>query len=308
MTTDVTDITNDDNFHVVLNSQVHISSVETLSNGHFTTQQKQLIDHMMLASQWMIAPEKALLTVNITTQRGVRTCVNPTLSRLYPMNDRLLRFTQLPHYMFTDTLVSGTKSSWGNKYSQVFTAPYGWTCAFPMKRKGNAHEALSLLFHRNGIPPAMVIDGSKEQMLGDFMRKLKEADCHLQQTEPYSPWMNAAESAVRELKRGVSQKIWTRSPKVLWDHCIELEALIRSHLVTMIYVTNGQVPEMIMTGTTADISHISEFGWYDWVMFWDNTPTFPEDSIVLGRYLGPATDVGGMMTAKILKENGQFVY
>ncbi len=63
-----------------------------------------------------------------------------------------------------------------------------------------------------------------------------------------------------------------------------------------------------MTGTTADISHISEFGWYDWVMFRDNTPTFPDDNIVLGRYLGPATDVGGMMTAKILKENGQFVY
>jgi hypothetical protein len=102
--------------------------------------------------------------------------------------------------------------------------------------------------------------------------------------------------------------IWTRSPKALCDHCIELEALIRLISVNMIYATNGQVPETIMTGTTADISHISEFGWYDWVMFRDNTPTFPEDNIVLGQYLGPATDVGGMMTAKILKENGQFIY
>jgi hypothetical protein len=104
--------------------------------------------------------------------------------------------------------------------------------------------------------------------------------------------MNAAESAIRELKRGVSRKmIWTRSPKVLWDHCIELEALIHSHSVNTIYTTNGQVPETIMTGTTADISHISEFGWYDWVMFRDNTLAFPEDNIVLRRYLGPATDV-----------------
>jgi hypothetical protein len=99
--------------------------------------------------------------------------------------------------------------------------------------------------------------------------------------------MNAAESAIWELKRGVSRKmIWTRSPKVLWGHCIELEALIRSHSANSIYETNGQVPEMIMTGTTADISHISEFGWYDWVMFWDNTPTFPKDNIVLGNTLG----------------------
>jgi hypothetical protein len=185
--------------------------------------------------------------------------------------------------MFTDTLVAGTKSSQGNKYSQVFTAPYGWTRAFSMKRKGDAHEALSLLFHRDGVPPAMVMDSSKEQTLGDFRRKLKEADCHLRQTEPYSPWMNAAKSAIRELKRGVSRKmIRTRSPKVLWDHCIELEALICSHSVNTIYTMNGQVPETIMTGTTADISHISEFGWYDWVMFWDNTLAFPEDNIVLG--------------------------
>ena len=102
--------------------------------------------------------------------------------------------------------------------------------------------------------------------------------------------------------------IQTRLPKVLWDHCIELEALIQSHSVNTIYATNGQVPEMIMTGTTADISHISEFGWYGWVMFRDNTLTFPKDNIVLGQYLGQAIDVGGMMTAKILKENGQLVY
>ena len=151
----------------------------------------------------MIAPEKALQTVNVMTQWGVRTCVNPTLSRRYPTNDRLLRLTQLPHHMFTDTLVAGTKSSRGNKYSQVFTAPYGWTRAFPMKRKGDAHEALSLLFHRDGVPPAMVMDGSKEQTLGDFRRKLKEADCHLRQTKPYSPWMNAAESEQGREVRGL---------------------------------------------------------------------------------------------------------
>jgi hypothetical protein len=154
----------------------------------------------------------------------------------------------------------------------------------------------------------MILDGSKEQTLGEFRRKLKEADCHLRQTEPYSPWQQAAEGAIRELKRGISRKMTgTGSPKVLWDHCLELEALIRSNSVNGIYETNGQVPETIMKGSTANISHISEYKWYDWVMFRDNLPTFPDDKLILGRYLGPATDVGSMMTAKILKENGQFV-
>ncbi len=72
-------------------------------------------------------------------------------------------------------------------------------------------------------------------------------------------------------------------------------------------MTNGEVPETIMTDSTANISHICEFGWYDWVMFRDNLPTFPYNKLILGRYLGPATNVGSALTAKIIKLNGQNV-
>ncbi len=73
-------------------------------------------------------------------------------------------------------------------------------------------------------------------------------------------------------------------------------------------MTNDKVPETIMTGSTADISHICEFAWFDWIMFRDNIPMFPEDKLILGRYLGPATDVGSALTTKILKSNRQVVY
>ena len=69
-------------------------------------------------------------------------------------------------------------------------------------------------------------------------------------------------------------------------------------------MTAGQVPETIMTRDTADISRICQFGWYDWVMYYDHT-TFPDDKALLGQYLGPAIDVGLMLTAKILKPNRQ---
>ena len=72
-------------------------------------------------------------------------------------------------------------------------------------------------------------------------------------------------------------------------------------------MTAGQVPETIMTGNTANISHIAEFGWYDWAMFQDNKPSFPDDKLILGHYLGPAIDSGLALTAKILKSNGVFV-
>jgi hypothetical protein len=94
-----------------------------------------------------------------------------------------------------------------------------------MTRKDEARGTLSLLFHCDGVPPTMVFDGSKEQCKEDFKRKLCKADCHARQTELYSPWQQAAEGCIHELKRGVSHKmIKTGPPRVLWDHCIELEA------------------------------------------------------------------------------------
>jgi hypothetical protein len=70
--------------------------------------------------------------------------------------------------------------------------------------------------------------------------------------------------------------------------------------------------EISMSGyshsSTADISHICEFAWFDWVMLRDNIPTFPDHKLILGHYLLPATDVGLALTAKILKSNGQVVY
>jgi hypothetical protein len=171
----------------------------------------------------------------------------------------MLRYRRLPHQVFSDTMFTGTTSQRGNKCTQIFATPFGWCRAHPIKRKGEAHEALSLLFHRNGVSPSMVLDGSKEQTLSNFRCKLREADCHLRQTDPYSPWMQAAEGAIRELKRGVSRKmIWMGSPKTLWDHCLELEALICSNSANGIYETNVQVPETMRTGSTANISHIGE--------------------------------------------------
>jgi hypothetical protein len=101
--------------------------------------------------------------------------------------------------------------------------------------------------------------------------------------------------------------IKTGSPKSLWNHCLELEAYVRSCTSNDIYMTAGQVPETIMTGNTADISHIAEFGWYDCVMFRDNELSYPDDKLILGRYLGPAIETGPALMAKILKLNGVFV-
>ena len=56
-----------------------------------------------------------------------------------------------------------------------------------------------------------------------------------------------------------------------------------------------------MSGETADISEFAEHGWYNWIKFRDTTVAYPEIKLVLGRYLGPSTDIGPSVTVKIIK-------
>ncbi len=92
-----------------------------------------------------------------------------------------------------------------------------------LKHTPHSLAGLSLLIHCDSVPPTMVFDGSKEQCKGDFKRKLRKTDCHARQTEPYSPWQQAAKGCIRELKHVVSRNvIKIGSPRLLWDHCIEL--------------------------------------------------------------------------------------
>ena len=100
----------------------------------------------------------------------------------------------------------------------------------------------------------------------------------------------------------------SKAPQKLWDHCLELEAYIRSHTALDLYELQGQVPETILSGQTADISPFVECKWYEFVRWYDIKAQFPQPREKYGRWLGPSLDVGPAMTAKILKENGQVLH
>ncbi len=168
LTTDQADITDDENFYDILASHVQISSIETSRNGHSCLRKTAPIDPQTLAAHWMISPERAKPIIVMTMQRGVRTCLNPTLSLRFLTNDHMLWYKRVLHTMFSDTLFAGSVLQQGNKMAQAYAMSFGWARAHPMKRKGDAHETLSLVFQCNGVPPTMVTDDSKEQTKGEF--------------------------------------------------------------------------------------------------------------------------------------------
>jgi hypothetical protein len=244
-----------------MKSHVHISEV-IMSSLTADMRDGGGVDAATLAKNFGIGIEAAKRTRLVTTQRGVKRIVHPSLSVRFRTNDRQLRYRRLPVTCFTDKMFSNSKSRQGNKEAQVCCTANGWTRAFPMSKEKDAHEALSLLFHRDGVPNVMVMDGAKAQIQGDFRRKLREAGCHIKQTEPHTPKSNAEEGSIREPKRGVGREmVRSGSPKRLWDDCLVREAYVRSSTVLDIFSLKGQVPDTIVKGQTSDISPLAEYAW-----------------------------------------------
>ncbi len=147
----------------------------------------------------------------------------------------------------------------------------------------------------------------KEMQKGKFAQKCRDAGTDLRQLEPFTPWANAAEREIKELKRGAGRKlISSKCPKRFWDYCLEFESYIRSHTARDIFKLDGRVPEALVSGETPDISEYCDFAWYQLVMYWHGgNAKFPEEPSRLGRYLGPSIGVGPAQTAGILIANGE---
>ena len=262
-----------------------------------------------LSRLWGIGLQTAKKTIQVTTQKGIKSVAFPNVERRWPTGDRPLRYRRLHHKVFHDTLKSNIVLLRVNKCSEMYATDFGWSRNFPMSKESDVHETLDLFLSRYGIPEALVSDGAKSYLGGKFRKKAREAGCYCKVTDPYSPWQNRAEGEIREVKRLAGRwMVRKRSPKRLWDHCLELASLVRSHIAHDMYKLDGEVPETIMMGQTADISFICEFGWYDWVFYNESQAHFPDDKVCLGRYLGPTDpEVGSVLTAKILKSNGEVI-
>jgi hypothetical protein len=270
---------------------------------------KNRVDGAVLARNWGIGLEAAAKTVQVTTQRGARTTLHPSLTRRAKTNDRHIRYRRLSRNIYGDLLESKVKSLRGNKYAHIFAADNGWCRAFGLKKKSEAPEALSILFARDGVPPAMITDGGRELISDEYKKLCRDAGSEHRQTLPRSQWQNTAEGSIRELKKETGRAmIATGTPKRLWDDCLEYRAYVRSNTALNIFDLDGQVPETIMTGQQADISPWCDFQWYQWVKYFDERASFPEDQQVLGKYCGPSPGVGTRMTAKLLTKDGNFFH
>lgn len=94
---------------------------------------------------------------------------------------------------------------------------------------------------------------------------------------------------------------------VLWCYCLERRASIINSTTRVNTLLQGQTPHSKLTGQPTDISHICEFGWYEWVVYRVEGAQFPANHQRLGRTLGPSSNAGSVMSHWVLTVTGDIM-
>ena len=127
--------------------------------------------------------EEATATVLATTQRLVRSLLEPTLNRRYKTNDRMLLYFRIQTDMFMDIYFASKKfgpSRRGYTYAQLFVTDFGWCKVKPMKLHTELPLVLKSVFKEDGVPEKMIYDGAPEQVSGEAARLFQLTDCNIQ--------------------------------------------------------------------------------------------------------------------------------
>jgi len=292
-----------DNFIQRLEASVRISSMNIDSKR----KRKGFVSSIDLAKRWHVGLDAAKRTLDRTTQLAVRDFTLTQGGRRLKPTAYQLKHRRLNTPMYTDTMFAKTKSLRQNTCAQIYATDFQWSKVYPLRSKADAHLSLDSLFSRVGIPKRMIPDNAPELVQGDFKRKLLRASVDIKPVEAYSPNQNLAETCIRELKRTYRKLMKsTNCPAILWDFAFEYVADVRAHTAHPLHALQGDVPQTVLLGDTADISHLCEFGFYDFI--WYITPADQNLEVkLLGRYLGPSHDVGEAMCAYVLTSKGQVV-
>ena len=252
-----------------------------------------------LAKLWRIDEDTAAKTIDITSQRSVRTD-NPKLSRNYGTNDRMLRYKHLKHHFFMDTLFATSKadkSSRGNTCAQLFVTDKGFVYIVPMTKESDVLQAVKQFVKTIGAPDAIICDAARAQKSDKVRQFCSDDGTTLRILEENTPFANKAELYVGIIKEAVRKDMKEAgSSLVFWDYCIERRARINNLTAKNVFSLHGTSPHTDLTGEEGDISALCQFKWYDWCYFRKNRERFPFNREVLGRVLGPSTGEGNEMS------------
>ena len=164
---------------------------------------KSFVDPDSLSDKWLIGRQQAQQTIQVTTQRGIRSAVLP-LSRRYRA-DRFYQRKRLDGHFYTDTYYARSKSLHGNTCAQIFANKEQFVKAYPMTTKRDAGKALRTFIQEYGVPTYLTFDGAPEQVGENtlFMEQIRKNGIDYHKSAPGCPNQNSAEGVIRIKKKMV---------------------------------------------------------------------------------------------------------
>jgi hypothetical protein len=287
------------------NKELHSYDDDYRSISAMNTAQKQKLTPEQLSKLWNIGLKTARRTLLATTHQCVKT--TGQLTRRFRTDKAHLRYKRLStrHGRFyVDTLFSKVKSIRGFTCGNLYTNSLGFRKFFPLETESQTPKTLQSFITLVGLPPHIHADNAKVFTDGDFGAKCTKYGIHQTFTEPHSPWMNRAETGIREVK-SYGRKLMAESnaPIRLWCFAYEHAADIMCLLATGLYDLKGRTPYEHVLQYTPDISEYVVFKWFQWAYYWDHLSKEKK----LCRWLGSSQNVGQAMCYNILIDTGRHI-
>jgi len=291
-------------------SKITAETIENIKSNRqigatLTSERRSDVDATTVSQRLGISHHLSAATLKCTTQKASRHITEP-FTRRVKTRQSALRYPRLNDYLYSDTMFSDVVSKpRQNACAQLFVTSKRYATVYPMRTKGQAGEKLNQFITSTGVPLGLITDGAKEETLGQWDEVRKKFLLTQRITEPHSPWQNKAESEIGAIKshhrRLMDRK---RVPEELWDYGLEYTADLRRFIARP--ELDYRTPYEVLTGDTSDISDYLNFEFYQWVKVYDPV-AFPGTREYLGRWLGPAHNVGQALCYYVLKENGQVI-
>ena len=115
-------------------------------------------------------------------------------------------------------------------------------------------------------------------------------------TEPHTPQQNRTELEIRDTK--------DHYRRIIWHFGITYTTDVRQVIARPNLDYRSAIE--VLTGNSPDISNFLDFGFYQWIKYFDPA-AFPSSREILGRWLGYAHGVGQALCYYVLKDNGQVI-
>lgn len=251
------------------------------------------------------------------TRQLVKHSDDPTLSRQFTTNDRMLRYPRINEYFFMDVFFATTMnkrqkgdgtSKRGNTCMALFISDKGFIYVVAMKDKSETHIAIREFTKAVGVPDALIVDPAGENTSSKVKTFCYQLGTTLKTIERGTQWANKAELYIGLFKKSIQKDlIESNAPLVFWDYAAERRAMIMNLTFRDSFKLRGTNANQQVKGDPGDISNLCTFGFWDWCVFREETNHFPFSKEELGKVLGPAVDAGNMMAQWVCKSNGQIV-